>query len=72
MAWSVDEIINEAKVLEDQAKQFKHDLYKMIWYMRGSVTVDDIYQMSYEDREMIGRIVKENLDTTKKSGLPFF
>lgn len=40
--------------------------------MRGSVSVDDIYQMSYEDREMIGRIVKENLDTTKKSGLPFF
>lgn len=40
--------------------------------MRGSVTVTDIYEMSYEDREIISDIVKENLETTKNSGMPFF
>ena len=28
--------------------------------------------MSYEERQLVGEIVKENLETTKKSGLPFF
>jgi hypothetical protein len=40
--------------------------------MRGGVTIDDVYWMSFEDRQMIASIVKENLETTKKSGLPFF
>ena len=40
--------------------------------MRGSVTIDEGFYLSYEDRSLIGDIVKDNLETTKKSGLPFF
>ena len=40
--------------------------------MRGGVTIDEGYNLSHEDRMLIGDIVKENLETTKKSGLPFF
>lgn len=40
--------------------------------MRGSVTLDEAFAMSYEDREIVARIVKDNLNTTKESGLPFF
>ncbi len=40
--------------------------------MRGSITLDDAYALSIEDREIIANIVKDNLETTKKSGLPFF
>lgn len=40
--------------------------------MRGSVTIEQAYIMNFEEREIITKIVKENLETTKKSGLPFF
>ncbi len=40
--------------------------------MRGGISLDDAYSLSIEDRELIADIVKENLETTKKSGLPFF
>lgn len=40
--------------------------------MRGSVTLDEGFYLTYEDRMLIGDIVTENLETTKKSGLPFF
>jgi len=40
--------------------------------MRGSITLEQIYYLDFEDREMISSIIKENLDTTKKSGMPFF
>ena len=32
----------------------------------------DAMQLTFEEREIIGEIIKENLETTKKSGLPFF
>jgi hypothetical protein len=28
--------------------------------------------MSWDEREIIAEIVKENLETTRKTGLPFF
>ncbi len=40
--------------------------------MRGSITIDDAFALTYEDREIISEIIKDNLETTKKSGLPFF
>ena len=45
---------------------------KMCWYMRGGITYEDAFYMSIEDRKIISGIIKENLETTKKSGLPFF
>jgi len=44
----------------------------MCWYMRGGVTFDEMMNMSVAEREVITKIVEENLETTKKSNLPFF
>lgn len=40
--------------------------------MRGGITLDDAFALSIEDREIIANLIKENLETTKKSGMPFF
>jgi hypothetical protein len=64
-----------SKMLEGMDKEthnIRLDVLKLCWYMRGGVTYDEAMQMSREERDIIGDIVKENLDTTKKSGLPFF
>jgi len=64
--------LQEVDNLDKQTKQLKHDLYKLSWFMRGAVSVDEAFAMGPEDREIIGKIVEENLETTKKSGLSFF
>jgi hypothetical protein len=43
-----------------------------MWYMRGSISLDEAFMLSAEDRALIGDIIKENMETTKKSGMPFF
>ena len=58
--------------MENEKKNIKSDLYKICWYMRGSITFDDAFYLTSEDKEIISKIIKENLETTKKSGLPFF
>jgi len=40
--------------------------------MRGGITLDQAMQLSYSDRESIAELIKSNLETTKKSGLPYF
>lgn len=40
--------------------------------MRGGVSVDEVFAMSFEERNIISEIIKENLETTKKTGQPFF
>ena len=40
--------------------------------MRGGLTVEEAFMLDYEGRVIIGEIIKDNLDTTKDTGLPFF
>jgi hypothetical protein len=58
--------------MDTTQKELKHDLLKICWYMRGGVTYDEATAMSPQEREIIGNLVKDNLETTKKTGQPFF
>lgn len=58
--------------MDKEVEALKHNLYQMCWYMRGGVTIDQIYMMDSKDRDIIATIIKSNLETTKDSGLPFF
>lgn len=58
--------------MEKETQNIRLDVLKMCWYMRGGITYDEAMQLSISERAMVNTIVKENLETTKKSGLPFF
>ena len=58
--------------MEKETQNIRLDVLKLCWYMRGGVTYDEAMQMSQTDHSLINDIVKENLETTKKTGLPFF
>lgn len=40
--------------------------------MRGGLTYDQAMALSNDERRLISELIKDNLETTKKSGLPFF
>lgn len=40
--------------------------------MRGGISYTDVMNMSVDERNMITKLITENMETTKKSGLPFF
>jgi hypothetical protein len=65
------EILQLAEEMDKDAKAIKKEVLKMCWYMRGLSYAEGM-NLSYDEREIVGEIIKENLETTKKSGLPFF
>lgn len=68
---SNSEIEGYVKNLDEQAKGIKEEIFRLAWYMRGSVSSTDLlYLYSNEDRLIISEIVKENIELTKKSGMP--
>jgi|TARA_B110000967_G_scaffold24213_1_gene22289 hypothetical protein len=68
----VAEILEEVKRYEGEQKELKSEIMKMCWYMRGGLTLEEGFSLSYEDRMLINDIIKDNLETTKKTQLPFF
>ena len=60
------------KGMESKQKEIKHELMKICWYMRGGLTYSEASALSPTEREIIATLVKDNLETTKKSGQPFF
>lgn len=58
--------------MDKETTSIRQEALKMTWFMRGGLTYDQAMQLSQSERELVNKIVKENLETTKKSGLPFF
>jgi hypothetical protein len=61
----LDEMESDTNTIKKTALQFS-------WYMRGGVSYVDVLNMSPQERKAISEIIEDNLETTKKSNLPFF
>ena len=58
--------------MDREAESIRQESLKMSWYMRGGITYDQVLALSSKERSMVSEIIKDNLETTKKSKLPFF
>ena len=50
----------------------KYNLMKLCWHMRGGLSVNEAYDLSPEDREIIHQLVKDNMEVAKKTGQPYW
>jgi hypothetical protein len=66
------EIENFLESFEKQSKALKQEALRMCWYMRGGLSYAEVMHLSSQERDLIAKIVEDNIATTKKSGLPFF
>jgi len=57
--------------MDKDVRSIKKEVLKLSWYMRG-LSYSEVMHMSIEEREVISEIIKENLETTKKTQMPFF
>jgi hypothetical protein len=55
---------------ESATKQIKDEIFRVSWYMRGGVSSQDLFHIySYEDRQIMNAIIKDNIEATKNSRL---
>lgn len=72
MTLDINAIENLLEGFDKETRAIKEEALKMSWFMRGGLTYDDAMTLSQQEREIVGNIIKKNMETTKESGLPFF
>jgi|TARA_B100001093_G_scaffold475412_1_gene500964 hypothetical protein len=66
------EIVSHLKDFDNEAKNLKLELMKICWFMRGGMSWNEALNLSPDERTIASQLVKENMDTAKKTGQPFF
>lgn len=72
MSLKIDEISELIEQFEKETKALRSEVLELCWYMRGSLSYEEGMLLSITDREIISKIIKGHMETTEKSGLPFF
>ncbi len=67
-----DEIKTMTDSMETERMDIPFNAQKIAWYMRGGVDFTDIMNMSTQEIDNLNKIIDDNLETTKKTKLPFF
>ena len=58
--------------MDKDCRMIRQEALKMSWFMRGGLTYDQAMALGIQEREVINDLIKDNLETTKKTNLPFF
>jgi len=67
-----EKISSNNESMEKEDEQIKAESFRLAWYMRGGATYEDVMNMSIQERRLVSELAKENIETTKKSNLPWF
>ena len=54
--------------MDKETNDIRQEAIKIAWYMRGGVTYDQALQLSVSERKLVSELIKDNLETTKKTG----
>lgn len=72
MTYDGEQISKLVDDMDQESQSIKQEALKMVWFMRGGLTYTEAMNLSSTERDIVSKIIKDNLETTKKSGLPFF
>jgi len=72
LSLTISEIEELVKEMEEDSKALKSEILRICWFMRGGITLEEAYQLDYESRGLISKLVEANLEITKDTKMPFF
>lgn len=61
------EIGEEIQRLEDESNQIKDAVINICWWMRGGISHYEAWNLTEKERNMVQRLIKNNLETMKKN-----
>lgn len=70
MTLTNDEIADLIEQFDQESKAIRKEALKFTWYMRGGISYNEAMALSHQERELVSKIIKENIEATEKSGLP--
>ena len=72
MSLTNEEIATYLKSLDKESRAIREEALRFCWHMRGGLSYDDAMMLGHQERQIISKIIEDNMEVTKKSGLPYF
>ena len=69
---SNDDIVQELEKMDKESNGLKDEIIRITWWMRGGINYDQAWNLSLKERRMISELIKDNMETSKKTGTPIF
>jgi hypothetical protein len=66
-----DEIRTLIDKFDSEVNKIRSEAMQFAWFMRGGLSYEDAMLLSLNERMIVGKLIKDNIETTKKSGMPF-
>ncbi len=66
---SPEEIRDILSDMTFESRVIEKEVTDICWYMRGSISWDQAWHLNKEQREAIMKRIKDNIETTEKTGL---
>jgi len=57
------------KQFDSEAEAIKQNIFKLVWYMRGGINLDQAFMLSVSEQKVIYEIIADNIKQTEKTGL---
>ena len=58
--------------MDKESRAIRDEAIRMMWWMRGGLSYEDSLMLTITEKEIINELIKDNMKSTKDSGLPFF
>ena len=72
MTLTDEQIEDWLNTLEQESKAIRDEALRFTWWMRGGVSYEESMLLTKEEREIISKIIEDNMETAKKSQMPFW
>ena len=64
------EIREFLRSMQTEQDELRHLITRIMWHMRGSVSRQEAWSLSLEERKDIIKLIDEHRELTEKTGLP--
>lgn len=64
------EIAQHFSELAEETQDIRKGITEICWFMRGSISIDQAWQLTYEDKKIIQDFIKDNTERFKGSMVP--
>jgi len=63
-------IVDLIESYERESRAIKEEALRTTWFMRGGLSYNEAMALGNQEREIVNKIIKENIENTKKSRMP--
>jgi hypothetical protein len=63
------QIVEYFQELESESRAIEKQIFEICWYMRGGITLEEAWTLSFDQRSTIMDIINDNIERTKTSGI---